>query len=546
MATKTPQGSTPDFYSYRLDLRVSGTSLPLGSFLRIFQRTFFTCKNWILFAATEVIEDNINPQFMTEIHLQYIFSVQQEIRIEVMKTSDNELYGAVEFKFANLLNAANQTLVLPFRKELAQPNDPESSLIIKVDNGSECMDEVRLELGASFFKSFVFKPKTYFTIWRLEDDQSYSKILQSLPVDSSSLPIWPQVQIKVSDLCKKDFSRVVRIVVHQVPRVGQEKILGHAELTIHEIFKDMIKTFNIVKFSRKAEKNFMKKQIGKLFVQHKEIIRDYQFIDYLFEGLDISSALAVDLSRNGLRDSAESEDNKTTEDAFSCIVDILAPYNLNKTVSCFGFGARFLTEEPGKVQPDCFILGKQSDHMNFINSEAVRQAYGQTLNSNILSRTDQTITNIVKSIVKVFRKDLFFSSNLRYYTISLVLKQVTGDIKELVDYVSSLSQEMPLSLFLIGVGEDSFSELQPFNVFNKPDTQKDSKGNILDASTINFLKFDAVDNGGGELAKDLLKVIPSGVTNFLQKAKERPTTRLTDLPKKSSNISNLARRDTQS
>lgn len=517
--TKAPEDNAQDLQTYRLDLTLSGNNFPSGCFARIFQRTIFTRQNWILFAATEAVENNPNPLFTAEIHLEYLFSVQQEIRVEIVATTNYDLAGAVEFKFANLLNAANQTLALAFRRG-NEPNDPESTVIIKVDNTSECMDEVRLEFGANFFKSFVFKPRTYFTLWRLEEDGKFASVFQSDQVDSS-IPIWPAVQLKVNELCKKDFSKVLRVLVHYVPKMGQTKIMGHADFTLQDVFKDMVKTFNIVKFSRKAEKNFMKKQVGKLFVQHKEMIRDPQFIDYLFEGLDISSALAIDFSGLNLEDTVADPATKLIEQAFSPIVDILTPYNLSKTVSCFGFGARNTTTEVSKVQSECFLLGSCSD---LTNSEEVKQAYRETLQKDSLKlNAGQDITTVIKSILSVFQRDLFFSSNLRYYVIVLILEQANGETQQLVDYVTSISQSMPISIFLVGVGKGPFTSLECFDIFERKGFQKDSQGNILNQTTINFVRCQNIESDEGIiLAKELLKVIPSRVTSFMKRSKERP------------------------
>ena len=512
-------------YTYRLDLHISGANLPFRCFLRFFQRNIFTRNNWVLFTATEVSEDTSNPQYKTNIQFDYIFSVQQEIRVEAV-TGEYDFIGYAEFKFANLLNAANQTLPLLLHKGTTQGNE-ESYVVIKCDNFSDNTDEVRLSLGANFLKSFVFKPRTYISVWKREDDQKYTSLARSDSVDSN-VPMWEPVKLKMKDICKKENSRLLRVVIHQIPKMGQEKIMGHAEITYQQIFKEDVKTFQIVKFSRKDEKKVLTKEVGTLFVQQKETIYDHQFIDYLFGGLDILSAIAIDFSKivfsepSGTGGRGESH-IRLVENSFSYIADVLAPYHLSKTVGFLGFGAQDSSEESNKSPSECFTMKGNSENNNFSSSREAIKAYRETLlQSNYKSQPKRNLTNVIKSIVAEFRKDLFFSSNLRYFTITLIIEEADEDIQELVNYLVPLSNEMPLTIFLVGIGKGSFQALECFEIYSKREYLKDSKGDILSISTLNFLNFETIGNNGGNLAKELLKIIPSRVTSYMKRHKDKP------------------------
>lgn len=530
--SKLAEDTSQPSENYRLTLQISGANFRLGTFARIFHRTNFTRKNWILLAATEAIEGNPNPQFKSEVLLNYVFSEQQELRVEIMGT-DYEFFGYVESRVANLLNAPNQALALPLRRGTSETKT-DSFVFIKCDNFLENSDEIRLTFGANFLKSFVFKPKTYISLWKLDDDeQKYVSLRQSVPFEGS-VPIWEAVQVRIKEVYKKEAVVPLRVLVHSVPKIGQETIMGHAQLTYQEIMRDDIKTYPIVKSSGNEGKNHDAKQIGTLFLQQREIVRHNQFVDYVFEGLDILSALAVDFSQVDFSDPSGQGGRgdgytRLVEQSFSCMVDVLAPYNLSKTVSCFGFGAKDLTDEKSKTGAECFLLKGNFEHNNFTGSEELKQAYRETLlKQHYKTEPGQTITSVIKAIINIFRKDLFMLSNLRYYTITLIIEEVNGDIQELVNYVVPLSHSMAITIFIVGVGNASFKALECFNIYSKREFLKDSKGDILNISTINFVKFETLENNGAVLAKELLKVIPSRVVGYMKRGKERPIMKATN------------------
>lgn len=69
---------------------------------------------------TELIPDNLSPQFVTEIMMDYFFEVQQSMLVEVYDADDatnlanlqkQEFLGSFEFKLAKLCSAPNQELM---------------------------------------------------------------------------------------------------------------------------------------------------------------------------------------------------------------------------------------------------------------------------------------------------------------------------------------------------------------------------------------------------------------------------------------------------
>jgi len=71
---------------------------------------------------TEMIQDSLNPEFVTEISAKYMFEEQQSMLVEVYDIDDanqinnlskQEIVGSVQFMLGTLCSSKNQELVLP-------------------------------------------------------------------------------------------------------------------------------------------------------------------------------------------------------------------------------------------------------------------------------------------------------------------------------------------------------------------------------------------------------------------------------------------------
>lgn len=103
---------------------------------------------WKKLGETEVIENNLNPDWKTTIKLFYQFEVNQTVRIEVSDSdgkSDGELIGQVETSVGSMVGAKNQT----FESDICLPGkkDRRGKIIVKVATFKKSDDEVILKLG---------------------------------------------------------------------------------------------------------------------------------------------------------------------------------------------------------------------------------------------------------------------------------------------------------------------------------------------------------------------------------------------------------------
>ena len=72
----------PLYFPY-LSLAVHTKNLPLPTYLRFYHKNILYRNNWVLFYATNLNDSFNNTTYSQNLKIQHIFSIQQQIRIEV-------------------------------------------------------------------------------------------------------------------------------------------------------------------------------------------------------------------------------------------------------------------------------------------------------------------------------------------------------------------------------------------------------------------------------------------------------------------------------
>jgi Ca2+-dependent lipid-binding protein len=102
------------FFSCRklLDLDTMSKSDPQ---VRLYYKTKV---GWKLTGKTEIIKDNLNPNFVKSICLDYIFEIQQFFKVHVVDVDDFkndsnfDSIGEAEFELGELMGSKNNMLIL--------------------------------------------------------------------------------------------------------------------------------------------------------------------------------------------------------------------------------------------------------------------------------------------------------------------------------------------------------------------------------------------------------------------------------------------------
>lgn len=93
---------------------------------------------YTLLGKTEIVFDNLNPDFTTSFKLDFIFETHQYFKIEVRDIDDKvgrkfEKMGFVEFELASLMGSANNMLI----KDLNYKKKKMGKVVIRSENISK-------------------------------------------------------------------------------------------------------------------------------------------------------------------------------------------------------------------------------------------------------------------------------------------------------------------------------------------------------------------------------------------------------------------------
>lgn len=519
------QNNHSDINNIKVDVWLSGLNFPSNSCINLYQKTGFTRENWVMLACTEIVADSKEPIFPTHIPIQFYFSIRQEIRAELIDTANNITVGKAEFLLSNVITAPNRTLSVIIRKAYPYFSSQDSILIIRADRLSDCLDEVKLQFAGSFYKKYLLTPKTFISLWKYDAKEDKFIPVARGEIVKGSTPAWPELQVKLMDLCEKDFSKPLRLLVHKIPKIHKEKLMGYLDFTLDEIFSGKTNSAEFYKsIEAKGSKIQSKKVVGKIYFQGKEIVKVPQFLDFVFNGLEIYSVIGIDFSKKEkskdfLLERRESKSEQLSRHLFS----LLAPYNMKKKVFCYGFGARIATETESKQEwkTECFPLSKNLRKQYYREVSSLQRDYRNILQMATPAESKE-LTPTLLAMLSLLSKDPLFTSKKRYYCMLMLVEKDIRDIQQIIDFMVLLSKKLAVTLLIVGVGDGTYTNLSEFSVFSRKQSPfYASKGELLEENAIIFMSLQNCKDNPLALLKELLKSIPNRI--FLSKQLKIPS-----------------------
>lgn len=175
---------------------------------------------WRKVGETEVIQDNLNPDFKKTIEAFYQFEVNQSVKIEVVDSdggSKSELIGSVETTMGSLVGSKDFTYTANLSK--AGSKATTGQVICKIVPIKQSDTEIILRLGArglpmttSCFCSSSIAP--YYIISKrvmLAGKEEFIPIHKSeISMSNSPDPHFAQIKLKAQTVCNSDLNQIVR------------------------------------------------------------------------------------------------------------------------------------------------------------------------------------------------------------------------------------------------------------------------------------------------------------------------------------------------
>lgn len=171
--------------------------------------------SWVELGKTEIVWNNLNPDFAKTFELEFHFEKRQAFRVECRDADDDkgtkyDTLGVAEFELGAVVGARNSRVTL----DLTSKGKKMGLVNLKLEHLSQRKEVVCLQLRAtdmSKFKFGVFREDTYFCISRTDRNRiNWTKIYESEPINSNDKQC-ANIALTKDKLCLGDLSLPIKV-----------------------------------------------------------------------------------------------------------------------------------------------------------------------------------------------------------------------------------------------------------------------------------------------------------------------------------------------
>jgi hypothetical protein len=517
MASRNSDAATVQLYISCRKLKDVETFSKSDPFVEVFERV--STPEWTKLGQTEVIWDNLNPNFVKYFSLEYYFEVQQfllfkvfDANIEQGREVKGQQIGEVECSLGEIAGAKGQTLI----KDLHLPNlkKKTGNIILRIEKvDSINMSEVKINFAGRRLKSagwgLCCGLSPLFCLSRTIE-RGVQRVYMS-EASKGPEPIWLPMIRSLHDLCNGDENQVILFELFDESRNGTHKLIGSFEFTLKMISEGK----NI--FQLLSSKS---KDMGEIYIHFFEITEIHDFLQYIAGGCQISLMIAVDftgsngdpMTPNSLH-FISNQGLNLYQSALYSVSEILLNYDSDKVVPLYGFGAKL-----NRNISHCFPLNFNENNPNVSGLQEIMECYKKAL--PVLQFSGPTLfTPVISTAVKMAEAAQVNQLNQNYFILLILTDGEIHDMNETIDWIVKGSFN-PLSIVIVGIGNEDFSKMEILDADENP--LIDSKGVKMARDIVQFVPFRNFGNSPSALTKEVLAEIPREITNFFKMKKIIP------------------------
>ena len=209
--------------------------------------------------------------------------------------------------------------------------------------------------------------------------------------------------------------------------------------------------------------------------------------DFFKGGLKLSCFISLDFSNeinNPLKNTTINYLN-----VLKNISSAIANYTKNHQFYVFGFGAR---PNNALIDGNIFNLNMNEDNSPINTIEKVIQKFNSCLSENKINPEDN---RNFSSLIKKITRTIYSLYELRYYNVSFILTRGALENKDIQKTIDAIIESgyLPLTIFVIGIGKNDFSQIKKVLGSNHKCTSlgmEKMRNNVLFASLIDDFSND--------------------------------------------------------
>ena len=244
-------------------------------------------------------------------------------------------------------------------------------------------------------------------------------------------------------------------------------------------------------------------------INNSYIYKNPSFLDYIKNGVRIKLSIGIDYTESNLVPSDPNslhylgENMNDYEQAIQACGMICAYYDYNQKFPVYGYGAFINGKPPANM---CFNINfKDNPEIYTINN--VLKEYRNSFNYIRLAGPTN-FAPLIQNVVNNIKRE---NNDIQYHILLILTDGIINDLQQTIDILVEGSF-LPLSVIIIGIGEDDFHEMVVLDGDKNPITS--SKGVVRKRDLVQFVKFNKFKNNPTKLAEEVLEEVPKQLIEY--------------------------------
>jgi len=483
-----------------------------------------TKAQWIEVGKTEVIMNNLNPEFAKPIEMDYFFEEEQQLRFVVYdiddftgrNTSKNDFLGEYTTTLANIVNSRDKRI----KGKLL--NIQHGDIYITAEEISDSKKVVIYKFSARKLdkKDFFGKSDPFFAVYRKVNNNGTGDNLlltyESEVIKNNLNPSWKKGEVKLAKISNSNIDEPLVFKIFDWNRNGDRDYIGEFETSIAELAAFKNKEYDIINVKKKAKKGKSYRNSGVFVSQYVEIKEEYSFLDYLAGKTNFNLTIAVDFTASNKDPNNSASLHYRNPNAYNeyqqaiySVSRVLEVYSKDKQFPVYGFGAKF-----NNRLSHCFPLNGNEMQPKVFGIEGIMNAYAHTLRNIILYGPTNFAPTIKKVISECEQKERTEGKGTNYHVLLIITDGKISDREETIRSIVKASF-LPISIIIVGVGDDDFETMNELDADEVP--LRD--GNVvMNRDIVQFVPYRTVNaaNDSKVLAKQVLYEIPEQFISYMK------------------------------
>lgn len=488
-----------------------------------------TAKHWQEIGRTEVIQDNLNPDFTTPIIIDYRFEEYQKLKFEAYDCdssnrdlSKHDFLGRMECTLGSIMGEGCGK----YEKELVSQKGVKSGKILLTAE-EMCMNNEILTLqfkGRKLDKKDFFGLSDPFLVFqKCNEDNSYTAVHKTEVIKNTLNPTWKQFDIPASILCNGDHDRIMKIQCFDWDSDGGHDFIGETSCNITDFKTNPSLSKELINPKKKTKKKSYKNS-GFLDVLKFKIETKPSFLDFIQGGTELCFSVAIDFTASNGDPALPSSLHYTNPyepnqyiSALQAVGQICQDYDSDKVFPAFGFGAKV---PPNFSVSHMFPLNGTQDP-NCFGIDGIIQAYLATIR-NVKLFGPTNFAPVINQTAMLAKQADKINPGKRYFVLLILTDGIISDMEQTKRAIVSASY-LPLSIIIVGIGPAEFDAMDELDA----DEQLLMSGGISAERDIvqfvPFRKFCRQGNISGDaLAREVLAELPEQVCGYMKKHGIKP------------------------